>query len=81
MRFVGKEERVNLECGDFVLFENGSVGIIANKEGRYGLLYLSCGVFSSDLDFGNLKLLQECIERRYKDVRIIKSKNIVIKEV
>ena len=81
MRFIEKKEDIKLECGDFVLFENGSLGIVANKEGRYGVLYLSSGVFSSDLDFGNLKLLQECIDRRYGDVRIIKSEHIEIGEV
>ena len=81
MKFIEKEESINLECGDFILFGNGSVGVVVNKEGRYGVLYLSSGIFSSDLDFGNLKLLQECLERRYEGVRIIKSKDIEIREV
>ena len=81
MRFEGKEESISLECGDFVLFESGLLSMVMKGNEKYGMVCLDSGYSNIVFDYYKLEDLIKCIKKKYPKSRIIKSKNIVIKEV
>ena len=81
MRFIEKKEDIKLECGDFVLFENGLLGMVMKGNEKYGMVCLDSGYSNIVFDYYDLEDLIKCIKEKYPKSRIIKSKNIVITEV
>ena len=64
MRFEEKENNTKLEYGDYILFENESLGMVIRKDAGCGVLYLHSGIVSSGFDFDRLILLQKHLEVR-----------------
>ena len=81
MKFIEKERSNSLESGDFILFFNGDVGVVADIHGDCGVVRLEDGLVSSGLEFSDLESLEDYIKSELPSARIIKSKNIVITEV
>ena len=82
MRFIERENNSSLEYGDFILFFNDIVGIVISLYGgECGVVHLEDGYMPPGLQFSDLEDLEDYIERELPLARIIKSKNIEIKEV
>lgn len=87
MKFIKKEnEYIEIECGDFVYFEdseNTIAQIVASRDGRseYGIVYLDRGRLSVDYREDFLDELIVELRTNNPNVRFIKNRNIEIKEV
>ena len=83
MKFVEKKNKEKeIECGDYVLINSCTLGIVAECGREYSILFLENGYFSYDYISDTLEdllnSLKYCNENK---IRIIKSKNIVINEI
>ena len=81
MKFIKKEDNNHLEEGDFVLLENGLLGMIAVNPTEYTIVVIDNGRFDTSFKSYSLEEMQGLIKNTYPGARIIKSKNIVITEV
>ena len=78
---IKKEDNNHLEEGDFVLLENGLLGMIAVNPTEYTIVVIDNGRFDTSFKSYSLEEMQGLIKNTCPGARIIKSKNIVITEV
>ena len=82
MRFIEREDGNSLEYGDFILFFNDIIGVVVSLYGgECGVVHLEDGYMPPGLQFSDLEELEDYIKEELPSARIIKSRNIEIKEV
>jgi hypothetical protein len=82
MEFIENKENLEFKIGDFILFDYGVLAIVCSNDERITLATLNDGYILESLYSGkSIDEVKAALIREGSYIRVIKSENILIKEV
>jgi hypothetical protein len=82
MDFIENKENLEFKIGDFILFDYGVLAIVCSNDERITLATLNDGYILESLYSGkSIDEVKAALIREGSYIRVIKSENILIKEV
>lgn len=82
MEFIENKENLEFKIGDFILFDYGVLAIVCSNDERITLATLNDGYILDTLYSGeSIDEVKASLIREGSYIKVIKSENILIKEV
>ena len=82
MEFIENKENLEFKIGDFILFDYGVLAIVCSNDERITLTTLNDGYILDTLYSGeSIDEVKASLIREGSYIKVIKSENILIKEV